>query len=294
MIPLSLAPAVEKLLEKHTGIKGRIEETRALGGGSINDCCKLVYARKSFFMKWNYADRYPQMFVKEALGLEKLSATNSIKIPEVIGTGEEASLAFLILSYVEKGHASQSFWHEFGTQLAQLHKNTAAHFGLNHDNFIGSLEQKNSFCDNWPEFFAGMRLEPQIRMARNRGAFDSASLMAFERLFGKLDKLFPAEAPALLHGDLWSGNFLCNEKSAPVLIDPAIYYGHREMDLAMSKLFGGFDNSFYTAYHSSFPLEKGWQTRVDLCNIYPLLVHVNLFGGGYVSQVKSILRYFAG
>jgi protein-ribulosamine 3-kinase len=294
MIPLSLAPAVEKLLENTTGIKGRIEETKFLSGGSINDCVKVIYAGKSFFMKWNFADRYPKMFEKEALGLKKLLATESIKIPEVIGTGEEGKYAFLILNYVEKGHPDQAFWNDFGTQLAQLHKNINPQFGFDHDNYIGSLEQKNSFCDNWPDFFVGMRLEPQIRMARDKGAFDNATLMAFERLFARIEKLFPPEAPSLIHGDLWSGNFLCNENVAPVLIDPAVYYGHREMDLAMSKLFGGFDNRFYEAYHRTFPLEKGWQERVDLCNIYPLLVHVNLFGGGYALQVKSILRYFAG
>jgi protein-ribulosamine 3-kinase len=121
---------------------------------------------------------------------------------------------------------------------------------------------------------------------------EAGMVFRFERLFHKLDKLFPAEAPALLHGDLWSGNVLCDDHANPVLIDPAVYYGHREMDLAMTRLFGGFDAGLYAAYHAESPLEQGWEERADLCNLYPLMVHVNLFGGGYVAQVEAVLKRF--
>jgi fructosamine-3-kinase len=197
------------------------------------------------------------------------------------------------MEWVEGGIKGQGFWADFGRGLALLHRHTRDHFGLERDNYIGSLVQHNTPASDWPSFFIHQRLEPQLKMARDRKRVEAGMAFRFERLFHQLDKLFPAEPPALIHGDLWSGNFLCDDQGCPVLIDPAVYYGHREMDLAMTKLFGGFDVALYTAYHAEWPLEKGWEERVDLCNLYPLMVHVNLFGGGYVAQVEGVLKRFA-
>ena len=151
-------------------------------------------------------------------------------------------------------------------------------------------ERLNTKKENWIDFFVQNRLLAQL----NIGGFSSSIKNDFEKLFDKLPDLIPQEKPSLIHGDLWGGNFLVKEHTLPVLIDPAIYFGNREMDIAMSKLFGRFNTNFYTSYNEVFPLEKGWEERVNLCNLYPLLVHVNLFGGGYLNQVKNILSYYVG
>lgn len=294
MIPLPLVAAIEKILEKQIAAKGRIDKSEILTGGSINTCCKLNYANRDIFVKWNSSTAFPGMFVAEAKGLKLLSQHDNIGTPNIIGLGEASNLSFIMLSFINDGNKNHAFWNLFGTQLAALHQNSSNYFGLDHHNYIGSLPQNNTQYGEWISFFIEMRLEPQLRYARSHNNIDGATSAAFGKLFNKLDRYFPVEPPALLHGDLWSGNFLCNEHGHPILIDPAVYYGHREMDLAMTKLFGGFSNTFYEAYERAFPLDKQWKERIDLCNLYPLMVHVNLFGGAYVSQVKSVLKYFVG
>ncbi|MDN5349992.1 MAG: hypothetical protein PWQ54_1388 [Bacteroidales bacterium] len=292
MIPLAIVSLLEELLKKHTGNEALIDQTQAVGGGSINAAYRIRYAGQDFFLKYNQAKRYPKMFELEAKGLRILSKTKKIRLPEVIGQGEAGQNAFLLLEHIETDYPDHNFWEIFGKELADLHRETNQTFGLDHNNYIGSLPQNNSPAPSWSEFFIAQRLKPQLKMAAEKGMVNTTILNYFEKLYAKLPGLFPEEAPALLHGDLWSGNFLCDSNKTPVLIDPAVYYGHREMDLAMSKLFGGFSPRFYEAYHAAFPLEKGWQERVDLCNLYPLLVHVNLFGGGYVGQLQSCLNRF--
>ena len=169
-----------------------------------------------------------------------------------------------------------------------MHQQTHPKFGLEFDNYIGSLQQSNEQNKNWDDFFIQKRLQAQLSI----GDFTANILSDFDKLFQKIPNIFPAEKTALLHGDLWSGNFLAKGGDTPTLIDPAIYYGNREMDIAMSKLFGGFNSDFYFAYNESYPLENGWEERIQICNLYPLLVHVNLFGGGYINQVKNILSYY--
>lgn len=290
MIPISIVPQVEALLEHYTHQNGRIDECRMLGGGSINEACRMTYGGKTFFIKWNHANSYPKMFQTESLGLELLRKAHSLIIPEVIGADESGNYSFLILEYIRQGPPNKNFWIEFGHNLAHMHRISEEKFGLAHDNYIGSLPQYNRQTSDWPSFFVEQRLEPQLKMAAENSRLDQSFRGDFKKLFSKIHDLFPAENPALLHGDLWSGNFLCNSSSEAVLIDPAVYYGHREMDIAMSKLFGGFEPAFYHAYHEEWPLEQGWQERIDLCNLYPLMVHVNLFGGSYLMQVRNILR----
>jgi fructosamine-3-kinase len=291
---LSSSLAVRLLADLRIKVSGTIvlREEQGVGGGSINDCYRLNTNEGPFFVKVNSADRFPSMFEAEVDGLRRLREAGSIRVPRVIAHGEVDGTAYLLMEHIDDGLKTEAFWRATGNALAALHAHTASHFGLERDNYIGSLPQKNAEHARWDEFFIHCRLEPQVKLARDHRHLGPGELLRFERLYGRLSSLFPEEAPALLHGDLWSGNLLCDAASRPVLIDPAVYHGHREMDIAMTKLFGGFAPAFYSAYHSERPLEKDWEERTDLCNLYPLLVHVNLFGGGYVDQVQVCLRRF--
>jgi len=257
-------------------------------GGDINETYKLETSKGVYFVKINDGTKYPEMFAKEANGLNALAQTKMIKIPSVI----HFENSFLLLEWIEHGDKKQGFWNVFGSNLAKLHQVTNDRFGFEEDNYIGSLIQSNSWQSTWTDFFVLQRLEPQLKLARENNLLDASIAKSFDRLFHKLEILFPKEAPALIHGDLWSGNFMVSTDGSPVIMDPAVYYGHREMDLAMTQLFGGFDSKMYFSYNEQFPLEQGWEERVPLCNIYPLLVHVNLFGGSYVNQVEQVLGRF--
>jgi fructosamine-3-kinase len=292
MIPAGIVAQIEQMLEAFTGQKNRITSSHPISGGSINQAVKLYYGDQPFFLKWNHANRFPGMFEAEANGLRLLRSAGNIFIPETIGTGADNHHGFLLLEYVKTGNPTKDFWAAFGHQLGALHQHTNKLFGLDHDNYIGSLVQQNKQTHDWAEFYAEQRLIPQYKTALKQGMFDNTFIRNFEKLLLRLPDLFPVESPSLLHGDLWSGNYLCNAEGNAVLIDPAVYYGHREMDLAMTRLFGGFQAGFYAAYNEIYPLETGWKNRVELCQLYPLLVHVNLFGGGYVSQVKQLVNYY--
>ncbi len=232
------------------------------------------------------------MFESEAYGLKLLKDTGSINIPEVLFCSKVDKVAFLLLNFIEQGLKNTDFWKTFGFQLAALHKTSNDSFGLDSNNYIGSLPQQNNQADNWIDFYIKERLQPQIDLAVKLSALDSTTIAKFEKLYKKLPDIFPTEPPALIHGDLWNGNFLINTKNQPVLIDPSVSFAHREMDLAMSQLFGGFDTLFYMSYDEAFPVEKGFDQRVEIYQLYYLMVHVNLFGGGYLSSVKNILSRY--
>ncbi len=282
--------------------QSEIREVSPVGGGCINETVKVTLeSGPSFFVKQNRLD-LRDMFEKEALGLgllaeaaEKTAASGEkLRIPGVHGITDDhdSGHVFLILSFVDEGRSAGDFDYRFGRSLARLHRQSAPQFGLDHDNYIGRLPQKNEYRDDWPAFFAECRLEPQFEMAQNSGHFSGALQKSLDRLCSSLPELMPVEPPALLHGDLWGGNYLCDSDNQPVLVDPAVFYGHREAELAFTTLFGGFGNGFYKGYEQEFPLEPGFSQRRDIYNLYPLLVHVNLFGGMYVSQTESILHRF--
>ena len=232
------------------------------------------------------------MFGAEARGLSLLDRSHSLKVPSVVHHADAGDFQFLLMEYIEGRRRIDTYWERFGLGLAALHKNSSIVFGLDHDNYIGSLPQRNNPSASWIEFFTQERLNSQLQKAIEGGRFDYSVVNKFERLFSKLPALLPEEPPSLLHGDLWRGNIMTTSEGKPCIIDPAVYFGHREVDLAMTQLFGGFDSLFLESYNRTFPLTPGYEERVDIFNLYPLLVHVNLFGGGYRSQVVSILDRF--
>lgn len=261
-------------------------------GGCINHGGMITTADGRYFIKWNDSEKFPGMFDVEAKGLALLRETRSVFVPRVIRTGVAGPYQYLMLEHIEEGRRSSTYWETFGTELAELHKTTSRRWGLDHDNYIGSLPQRNSQTNSWTTFFVEQRLKVQLDIARRNNLLDGSVLKNFHTLFDRIPSLLPDEPASLLHGDLWGGNIMTTGDGQPCLIDPAVYFGHREVDLAMTQLFGGFDNSFLDSYSQTFPLLQGFRDRFDLYNLYPLLVHVNLFGRGYVAQVMSILDRF--
>ena len=286
MLPVSIQQKCEEI------IGAEILDVQTLSGGDINQAMRLETREGLFFLKINTNSFSETMFKAEAEGLALLAAAKSIQTPEVQGFGMTLEGGFLLLEHINIGYRPTGFWEKFGAALAQMHRNSAINFGLGSDNFIGSLPQSNCQHETWLDFFINERLQPQLKIAKQNDRLQPADFQDFERLFKRLPELFPIEPPALIHGDLWSGNFLCSADGQPVLIDPSVSYSHREMDLAMTRLFGGFDQPFYRSYEEAWPLAPGFEQRLTIYQLYYLLVHVNLFGGGYVGAVRSILKQF--
>jgi protein-ribulosamine 3-kinase len=290
MIPSEVIKEIESRLSAIAGSKTIIEKSTPVSGGCINYCFHLNTSAGPFFLKYNDAAAYPNMFKAEAAGLQLLRDANALPVPFVHFHGEEKDYSFLLMEWIDGDRQKKNFWEDFGRSVAKLHNVSDASFGLDHGNYIGSLAQSNTKHADWKSFFMEERIQPQLKLAMEKNLVDSGTVKQFEKLFDRFDNLIPEEKPSLLHGDLWNGNFLVSENGKPTLIDPAVYFGHREMDLAMTKLFGGFDPEFYHAYEEAYPLQKGFEKRVDIHNLYPLLVHVNLFGGSYMQQVKASLK----
>lgn len=263
-----------------------VTNQRSLTGGDINEAWAVSLADgREVFVKTN-ARADAEMFPTEARGLAFLDEANALRIPEVLAVGPR----FLALEFLKPGPRVADFDDRLGRGLAALHQTRPETFGLDHDNFIGRLPQSNAPSRHWPDFYREQRLEAQLRSASDRGLVDATLGRGFDALFTKLeDRVGPPEPPARLHGDLWGGNLHVDAAGLPALIDPAVYGGHREVDLAMMSLFGGFSRRVFEAYDEAFPLAEGWQDRVPLYQLYPLLVHVNLFGGGYVASVSRAL-----
>lgn len=263
-----------------------------LGGGCINHGGRLTTLRGEFFLKWNDAKSLPGMFEAEAKGLSLLRNVGSIRIPNVHEMGEVGEFQYLLLEFIVEGRRTQTYWKHFAEGLASIHKEPHSHSGLDHDNYIGSLPQKNKQLPSWIDFFVEYRLQPLVSQAVDNRALEVGEARFFEDLYRKLNDIIPEEPMSLLHGDLWSGNLMTDEQGLPCLIDPAVYYGHREVDIAMTRLFGGFDGRWLEYYNKCYPLAPGYEERLDLYNLYPLLVHVNLFGAGYRNQLLALLRRF--
>ena len=291
-LPKALDLHLESLLTEQQGRPVVIQDSHPVHGGSVNEAFRLETDAGPFFLKTNSADQFPSLFSGEAHGLHLLRQAGDLRVPAFIAQGECDGTTFLLLEYIAPAEEDDGFQSRFGRKLAQLHRHTHATFGLDRDNHIGLLPQVNTPNLDWAEFLIHCRFMPLVKMARDNKRIHTGDVLRFERLYGQLPSLFPAELPALLHGDLWKNNFLVAADGEAVLIDPAVYYGHREMDLAMTRLFGGFYRDFYEAYQEEEPLAPDWEERVDLCNLYPLLVHLNLFGGSYADRVSSVLRKY--
>ncbi len=288
----ALGGALGSALERAFG--ARVASAERLSGGDINDAFAVELAdRRRVFVKANAAAP-SGMFQAEARGLAWLAEANAVKLPEVLAVGSDDGPAFLALELIEPGPRRPRFDEELGQALAALHRTAPAAFGLDHDNFIGSLPQSNQPCARWADFYRRERLGAQLALAVSQCRAGSAMQRGFERLFARLDALVGTdEPPARLHGDLWGGNLHVTAEGAPCLIDPAAYGGHRELDLAMMRLFGGFSERVFAAYAEAHPLSPGHAERVALYQLYPLMVHVNLFGGGYARSVERTLEHYA-
>lgn len=272
----------------------KINRISTISGGDISDAFLLETETERFFCKVNRSESAFKMFGAEKVGLEEISNTKTIAVPKILLCEPLQIGAFLVMEYIEPLGPSEKDFELLGHQLAAMHKLSEPNtFGWETDNFIGSLLQSNIQHSNWTEFYTQERLIPQIKLARDGNRLRVSETPSEEQLFKTCQGIFPEVKPSLLHGDLWSGNYLISKERIPHLIDPAIYYGHHEVDIAMTRLFGGFDATFYHAYAEHFSKQSLSDERTDIYQLYYLLVHLNLFGKLYYASVSSILkRYF--
>lgn len=287
---------IHQVLESIYGQPVTIKNTRSVGGGSINQTQTLTLSNaEKVFLKTN---SHPPLnfFRAEARGLDLLrQAKDGPKIPKALGVESGSNPRFFLLEYVEESAPSNGFPLRFAQALANMHRVTQETHGLDHDNYIGSTAQKNTPEKNGLTFFREHRLRFQQELARKSGKLPSQVDKRLDALCARLETLLDitGESPALLHGDLWSGNyFQARQNQQPCIFDPAVYFGLRESDLAMTELFGRLPDSFYQAYHEAFPLNPGYEDRKDLYNLYHMLNHLNLFGSSYLSSVESIVNHF--
>ncbi len=289
----SLKEAVS--LAKGKGIT--VEKKQAVQGGDANEAYRLVLSDGSLlFLKANSISD-ADFFRAEAEGIAVIRKTGTVRVPDIYAIGTDGGYSFLLMEHIDKAWMGQGFWEELGRNLASMHRADTASFvsggkyGLSSDNYIGAGKQKNTPKSSWIEFFSECRLRPQFELAA--GYFDSRTLKMANRLLDRLDRfLFEPETPSLLHGDLWSGNFMSDENGRPVLIDPAVYVGCSEADIAMTELFGGFDRRFYDSYFEVIGMVPGYEDRRDLYNLYHLTNHLNLFGSTYLrAVVRTIEKY---
>jgi protein-ribulosamine 3-kinase len=272
-----------------TGSSCAPQPQRSVGGGSINTCYRWLSAGGAMFVKVAARAAY-RTFEAEAAGLAELDQAHALRVPRVLACGHTDAAAFLALEWIEPGRADGACERRLGEGLAALHAVTASRFGWVRDNTIGRTPQANGWMRSWLDFFREQRLHPQLALAAHNG-FARLLGERGERLLAALPALLGAHAPAasLLHGDLWGGNWLAAASGEPVIFDPAVYYGDRETDIAMTRLFGGFGAAFYRSYEAAAPLAPGAGVRAELYNLYHVLNHANLFGGGYAGQACDII-----
>lgn len=282
-----MSPELQAALERR--LETPVRTARRLSGGDINDAFEVSLGDGTAIFVKTHPSPPAGMFEAEARGLRWLGDAGVIRVPRVI-EASDGRPAYLALELLTPARRRPDFDEVLGRSLAALHGFGAPSFGLDHDNFIGRLSQSNTATDDWAEFYWTSRLEPQLRLASDHDLVDSGTRSGFAALQRVLhERVGPEEPPSRLHGDLWGGNLHVDEVGSPALIDPAVYGGHREVDLAMMRLFGGFGERAFAAYEESWPLAQGADDRLPLYQLYPLMVHVNLFGGSYANSVKRAL-----
>jgi protein-ribulosamine 3-kinase len=284
-----MSAAIAREIARITGAACQDSPESRVAGGSINVCYCWLSDPGPLFVKVAALEALP-MLEAEAAGLAELAAAKAVRVPRVRAVGSAAANAFLALEWLAARRADAACERLLGEQLAALHRVTADRFGWSRDNTIGSTPQANAPCGDWTEFFRERRLRPQLALAASRG---HAQLQPWgERLIESLPQLLAGHRPqaSLLHGDLWAGNWLALTTGEPAIFDPAVYYGDREADLAMTRLFGGFGAAFYRAYEAAAPLPEGAPLRSELYNLYHVLNHANLFGGAYAGQARAMMQ----
>lgn len=290
----SLTTAISLALRK-AGDASPITGVHPVGGGDINQAARIDTESGRYFLKW-HTQPPPRFFECEAAGLRMLAEAGAARVPAVVGYGPVpgTTTAFLILEWIETGQRTRTAAETLGRALAQQHRARQPHYGLDHDNYIGRLPQPNRPTPSWIEFYRTQRLGAQRDLADRAGLLPQHRARRLDALMASLDRWIDDSScqPSLLHGDLWGGNWIVTADGEPVLIDPAVYAGDREADLAMTGLFGGFPTAFYDAYREVFPLAPDYNDREPLYQLYYLLCHLNLFGEGYGGSVDTILRRF--
>lgn len=281
----------EQILFESLGSKAQFKSVSLVASGNHNQGLRLESASGFFFLKLNF-DHERDILHKESEGLELLRKATFLKVPQLYGCGRIGDYNYLLTEFITSGKNQPDYWENLGLGLAHLHLTSNSKFGLEHNNYIASIPQSNLQMVNWFDFYIEHRLEPLIGKAYFEKLIPLEFLKKFQEIYPKLEDIFPEEKPSLVHGDLWSGNVISTADGQPGLIDPAVYFGHREMDLAFSRLFGGFDAEFYNSYESVLPLEPGFETRMGIYNLYPLLVHLNLFGTAYLPGIERIINRF--
>lgn len=269
----------------------KITSNSFVGGGSIADSQKIrTSSGKEYFVK-SYSQSKSDILKNEVNGLIEIQKSKSIKTPQIIYYDDD----ILILEFIKPGRKNKKFSELFGIQLTEMHRLKSDKFGFYENNYIGSNHQINlPLYSNWTDFYWENRLLYQFKLAEKHGYVNSD----FRKLFNQFESVYrniiegTEEEPSLIHGDLWGGNYLVDESGNPVLIDPAVYYGHREAELGMTILFGGFDSEFYSSYNEAYPLFDGWKERLDIYKLYHVMNHLNLFGTGYLNQTLSIIKSY--
>lgn len=282
-------PEIAAQISSSTGLPFAVEKASAVSGGCINQAHRIEGNGQRFFVKLNNADGVA-MFEAEAAGLQEILGSRTLRAPMPVCWGKNSSRAWLVLEYLEMGKRSLSGAAALGSGLAAMHRCSSEEFGWTRDNTVGSTPQINKSSSNWMEFWRKYRLGYQLHLAEVNGHTGKLQALG-DRLMEQLHLFFPGAQPvaALLHGDLWSGNYGFDDAGQPIVFDPAVYYGDRETDIAMTELFGGFPEAFYAAYREAYPMDTGYTTRKTLYNLYHVLNHLNLFGGGYLQQAQQMI-----
>lgn len=281
---------IEAAIRDASGASFAIESRSSVGGGCINECYVVRGGGRAFFVKVNAPERLP-MFEAEAAGLAEIAGSNTVRVPQPVCHGARGGASWLVLEHIDLGRAKGGGMEGLGRTLAAMHRVTAARFGWHRDNTIGATPQINTPGGDWVAFWRERRLGYQLQLAARNG-HRGQLLARGERLLERLPAFFSGYAPrpSLLHGDLWSGNAAFARDGTPVILDPAVYYGDREADIAMTGLFGGFSAAFYAAYDEAYRRDPGYETRRQLYNLYHVLNHLNLFGGGYSAQAGHMIE----
>ena len=285
----SYTTEINKAINNYLAPNEKVNSIEYVQQSKHTTCLKVLTNKNAYFIKYSNKKDEHQLLT-ELDGLEEISKVHPKATPTLYGFEKTEHSSYLITEYIEQAKNSKKGEDLLGLLIAQMHQTNESKFGWKNDNYIAHLTQTNTKKQNWQEFYIVNRLEPQIKLAYDSNLLTSISIQKWNSVFHLLNDFFPEEKPSLLHGDLWYGNYLIDSNETPKLIDPSVYYGHREMDIGMTLLFGGFSSTFYESYLKNYPLENGWKSRVPMTQLYPILVHINLFGASYENDALSAIN----